>query len=94
MVLNMTEKEIRNTLTRLGKESKNASDFLAKLQDYETEDLAKMILVIADTYAELDDKSEMQYTAGIQALMVGITISLRILRDEDEDEEDLYGNIV
>lgn len=92
MVLNMTEKEIRKTLTRLGKESKNASDFLAKLQDYEDEDLAKMILVIADAYPELDDKSEMQYTAGIQALMVGITISLRILGDEDE--EDLYGNIV
>ena len=88
----MEEKEIREELTKLGKESKKASDWLIKLQKYESEDLAKMILVIGDAYSTFEDRGELQYAAGLQALMVGITLALRILGDEDEEE--LQGNIV
>ena len=88
----MEEKEIREELTKLGKESKKASDWLIKLQKYESEDLAKMILVIGDAYPTFEDRGELQYAAGLQALMVGITLALRILGDEDEKE--LQGNIV
>ena len=88
----MEEKEIRAELTKLGKESKKASDWLIKLQKYESEDLAKMILIIGDAYSTFEDRGELQYAAGLQALMVGITLALRIIGDEDEEE--LHGNIV
>ena len=88
----MTEKEIREELTKLGKENKNAADWLVKLHDYETEDLAKMILVISDAYPTFKDRSELQYVAGLQALLIGLTLALRIVGDENEKE--LHGNIV
>ena len=88
----MTEKEIREELTKLGKENKNAADWLVKLHDYETEDLAKMILVISDAYPTFKDRSELQYAAGLQALLIGLTIALRIVGDEDE--KDIPRNIV
>lgn len=82
----MTKKEIIDELHKIGKESSNAAYWLAKLQDYENEDLAKMILVIGDAYPDFKVRSDEQYTAGLQALLIGITISLRILEDEDEED--------